>query len=201
MPETRIRISPAILDLAMLHPRFKQFFVLSGLLAFVLAACHKEEQAVEGVARNAAQVGQKLQANQTQLDEERAQLQQVPLPTKSLYIDIHDPSQWANPFLAVGSDTINLRILMADANPSPVGQGTLLRPVAARRQELPLRPSDLGKAVAAIPAGAWPYGRVVALAESSTADPKERPMVRRNVEAAIKQLNDLGIVVEEWPSR
>jgi len=25
--------------------------------------------------------------------------------------------------------------------------------------------------------------------------------VRRNVEAAIKQLNDLGIVVEEWPTR
>ena len=174
---------------------------MAGLLAFVLAACHKEEQAVEGVARDAAHVGQKLQANQTQLDEQRAQLQQVPLPTKSLYIDIHDPSQWANPFLSVGSDVITLRILMADANPSSVGQGTLLRPVSARRQELLLRPSDLNKAVAAIPAGAWPYGRVIALAESSTAAPKDRPMVRRNVEAAIKQLNDLGVVVEEWPSR
>jgi hypothetical protein len=181
--------------------RFKQLFVLAGLLAFMLAACHKEEQAVEGVARNAAQVGQNLQASQTRLDEERAQLQQIPLPTKSLYIDIHDPSQWANPFLSVGSDVINLRILMGDANPSSAGQGTLLRPIAARRQELPLRPSDLDKAVSAIPAGAWPYGRVVALAESSTADPKNRPMVRRNLEAAIKQLNDLGIVVEEWPSR
>ena len=29
----------------------------------------------------------------------------------------------------------------------------------------------------------------------------DRPKVRRNVEAAIKQLNDLGIVVEEWPGR
>jgi len=175
--------------------------MIAGLLAFVLAACHKEEQAVEGVARNAAQVGQKFQANETQLDEQRAQLQQVPLPTKSLYIDIHDPAQWANPFLSVGSDVITLRILMADANPSTVGQGTLLRPVSARRQELLLRLSDLDKGVAAIPAGAWPYGRVVALAESSTAAPKDRPMVRRNVEAAIKQLNDLGVVVEEWPSR
>lgn len=185
----------------MSYLRFKQFFIMAGLLAFVLAACRKEEQAVEGVTRNAAQVGLKLQANQTRLDDERAQLQQVPLPTKSLYIDIHDPSQWANPFLSVGPDVITLRILMGDANPSPVGQGTLLRPVSARRQELPLRPSDLDKAVAAIPAGAWPYGRVVALAESSSANPKDRPMVRRNVEAAIKQLNDLGVVVEEWPSR
>jgi hypothetical protein len=179
----------------------KQFFIMAGLLAFVLAACHKEEQAVAGVAQKAATVEQKLQANETQLDEQRAQLQQVPLPTKSLYIDIHDPAQWANPFLAVGSDVITLRILMADANPSTVGQGTLLRPVSARRQELVLRLSDLNKAVAAIPAGAWPYGRVVALAESSAAAPKDRPTVRRNVEAAIKQLNDLGVVVEEWPSR
>ncbi|MGB0064795.1 MAG: hypothetical protein WBP85_10160 [Terracidiphilus sp.] len=185
----------------MLHLRLKQFFVLAGLLVFVLAACHKEEQAVEGVAQKAATAEQKLQANATQLDDERAQLQKIPLPTKSLYIDIHDPSQWTNPFLSVGPDLVTLRILMSDANPSPVGQGTMLRPVAARRQELQLRPSDLDKAIAAIPAGAWPYGRVVALAESSTAAPKDRPMVRRNVEAAIKQLNDLGIVVEEWPSR
>jgi hypothetical protein len=146
-------------------------------------------------------VEQKVQAKETQLDQERTQLEQIPLPTKSLYIDIHDPSAWANPFLSVGPDTIVLRILMPDANPSPAGQGTMLRPVAARRQELPLRPSDLDKAVVAIPAGAWPYGRVLAIAESPSAAPKDRPAVRRNVEAAIKQLNDLGIVVEEWPSR
>jgi hypothetical protein len=185
----------------MLQQRFKQLFVMAGLLAFVLVACHKEEQAVEGVAKKAENVEAKVQASATQLDEERAALGQIPLPTKSLYIDIHDPSQWANPFLSVGPDLITLRILMSDANPSPMGQGTLLRPVAARRQELQLRPSDLGKAVAAIPAGAWPYGRVIAIAESSTAAPKDRPMVRRNVEAALKQLSDLGVVVEEWPSR
>jgi hypothetical protein len=77
----------------------------------------------------------------------------------------------------------------------------LLRPEAARRQELQLRLSDLDKAVVAIPSGAWRYGRVIAIAESPSAAPKDRPKVRRNVEAAIKQLNDLGVVVEEWPSR
>ena len=86
-----------------------------------------------------------------------------------------DPAAWANPFLFVGPDTITLRVLMSDANPSPVGQGTLLRPEAARRQELQLRPSDLEKAVVAIPAGAWRYGRVIAIAESSSATPKTRP--------------------------
>ncbi len=181
--------------------RLKQVFVMAALLAFLLAACHKEEQAVEGVTKKAEKAELKVQAQETQLDQERAQLEQIPLPTKSLYIDIHDPAAWANPFLFVGPDTITLRVLMSDANPSPVGQGSLLRPEAARRQELQLRPSDLEKAVVAIPAGAWRYGRVIAIAESSSAAPKDRPMVRRNVEAAIKQLNDLGVVVEEWPSR
>jgi hypothetical protein len=64
-----------------------------------------------------------------------------------------------------------------------------------------LRLSDLDKAVVAIPAGAWRYGRVIAVAESSSAAPKDRPMVRRNVEAVIRQLNDVGVVVEEWPGR
>ena len=171
------------------------------LLACCLAACHKEEQAVKGVADTAVKAEHLAQAMATERDQERAQLAQIPLPTKSLYIDIHDPSAWANPFLSVGADTLTLRIILPDANPSPVGQGSLLRPEAARRQELQLRLSDLNKAVAAIPAGAWRYGRVIAVAESLSATPKDRPMVRRNVEAVIRQLNDLGVVVEEWPGR
>jgi hypothetical protein len=171
------------------------------LLAFSLTACHKEEQAVEGVAKNAAKAEHQAQATEARLDDERAQLEQIPLPTKSLYIDVHDPAAWENPFLSIGPDMVILRVLQADANPSPVGQGTLLRPVAARRQELQLRPADLDKAIVAIPAGAWRYGRVVAVAESPSAGPKDRPMIRRNVEAAIKVLNDLGVVVEEWPAR
>ena len=174
---------------------------LALLLPIVLVACHKEEQAVEGVAHNAARAEHQAQAKATEREQERAQLEQIPLPTKSLYIDIHDPAEWANPFLAVGADTVTLRIVLADANPSPAGQGSMLRPAAARRQELELRLSDLDQAVAAIPAGAWHYGRVIAVAESSSAAPKDRPRVRRNLEAVIRQLNDLGVVVEEWPTR
>jgi hypothetical protein len=171
------------------------------LLAVSLTACHKEEQAVEGVAKKAETAERQAQATATELEQERAELDEIPLPTKSLYIDIHEPSAWQNPFLAVGPDMVTLRILMADANPTPTGQGNLLRPVAARRQELQLRLSDLDKAIVAIPADAWPYGRVIAIAESPSASLKERPKVRRNVEAAIQKLNDLGVVVEEWPAR
>jgi hypothetical protein len=170
------------------------------LFAIYPAACHKEEQAVEGVAQTAVKAEQKAQATATVLDNQRAQLAAIPLPTKSMYVDVHEPASWANPFISVGAEMITLRIMQADANPSTVGEGTMLRPTAARRQELQLRPADLAEAVAAIPPSAWRYGRVIAVAEGS-APPKDRPKVRRNVEAAIQQLNDLGIVVEEWPGR
>jgi hypothetical protein len=194
-------LSAGILDSVATRIHWRGFLALVLLLPVALIACHREEQAVEGVARNAANAEKQAQASATERDQERAELEKISLPTKSLYIDVHEPAQWANPFLAVGPDNITLRIVVADANPSPVGEGTLLRPAAARRQELELRPSDLAKAVSAIPASAWPYGRVIAVAESPEAPRKERIRVRRNVEAAIQQLSDLGVVVEEWPAR
>ena len=174
---------------------------MAALLVVALAACHKEEQAVVGVAQTAVNAEHKAQTAGTQLDSQRAALAAIPLPTKSLYVDVHEPGQWVNPFLSVNAATMNLRITLADANPSTVGQGTMLRPEAARRQEIQVRPADLAQALIALPPGAWRYGRVIAVAESPMANPKDRPMVRRNVEAAIQQLNDLGIVVEEWPTR
>jgi hypothetical protein len=171
------------------------------LLLVALTACHKEEQAVEGVAQKAANAERQAQATATLRDQQRAELSRIPLPTKSLYIDIREPGAWANPFLSVEADTLDLRVNLTDANPSPVGEGTMLRPAAARRQELQLRPADLAAAVVALPPTAWRYGRVIAVAEAPGANPKDRAKIRRNVETAIQQLNDLGILVEEWPTR
>jgi hypothetical protein len=171
------------------------------LLAVSVVACHKEEQAVAGVAQTAVNAEHKAQDAASERDQQRAALAAIPLPTKSLYIDVHEAGVWANPFLSVDADTLNLRVTLADANPSTMGQGTMLRPEAARRQELQLRPGDLAQALIALPPGAWRYGRVIAVAESPQATRKDLPKVRRNVEAAIRKLNDLGIVVEEWPTR
>jgi hypothetical protein len=77
----------------------------------------------------------------------------------------------------------------------------LLRPNAARRREVQIRSQDLVEALIALPDSAWPYGRVVAIEESPLADKSQRPAIRRQIEAAIQQLNDLGVVVDEWPSR
>jgi hypothetical protein len=175
------------------------------LLAVALSACHKEEQAVVGVAQNAVNAEHQAQAAaQAAADlreSQRAALALIPLPSKSMYVDVHDTGAWTNPFITVDVDTLNLRITLADANPSAMGKGTMLRPQAARRQEVQLRPADLAQALVALPPGAWRYGRVIAVAESPLASPKNRPQIRRNVEALIQQLNDLGIVVDEWPTR
>jgi hypothetical protein len=183
-----------ILSVALLLP-------VALLLFSSATACHKEQQAVVGVAQNAVNAEHKAQAAATEIDRQRAALAAIPLPTKSMYVDVREPGAWANPFLSVDADSLNLRVTMTDANPSTVGQGTMLRPEAARRQEIQLRPGDLAEALIALPPGAWRYGRVIAVAESPLASKKDRPKVRRNVEAAIQQLNDLGIVVEEWPTR
>jgi hypothetical protein len=53
----------------------------------------------------------------------------------------------------------------------------------------------------ALPPDAWRYGRVIAVGESPLASRKDRAAVRRNVEAILQELNDLGIVVDEWPTR
>jgi hypothetical protein len=192
---------PDILVFVVSGSKIKGILALTLLLPCLLVACHREEQAVEGVAQDAVKAEKKAQASATVLDQERAQLEQIPLPTKSLYVDVHEPAQWANPFLSVGPDVINLRVLTGDGGNSNLVQSSLLRPEAARRQELQLRPDELDKAIVAIPPSAWHYGRVIAIAESPLAAPADRRKVRRNVEAAIKQLNDLGVVVEEWPAR
>lgn len=156
---------------------------------------------MEGVAQSAVNAEHRAQATATERDQQRAELEKIQVPTKSLYVDVHDPSQWQNPFLTVGTESVDLRIELPDQRLGSFADGSMLRPPGARRQELHVRISDLGKAVAAIPAGSWRYGRVIAVAESPEASRKDRPQIRRNVEAVINQLNDLGVVVEEWPGR
>ncbi len=165
------------------------------------AGCHREPAALVRVAASASNAEQRAAANSTRMEQERAQLAAIPLPTKSRYVDVHEPGAWQNPFLSVDAKMINLRITQADANPSTLGAGGLLRPSSARRQELQIRFQDLPTALIDLPASAWPYGRVVAIEEYPLADKASLPAIRRQIEATIRQLNDLGIVVDEWPAR
>ncbi len=166
-----------------------------------LSGCKKEEQVVASVASNAAAAEKRAQEASAEHEQQRAQLAKISLPTKSRYVDVHEPGAWENPFLSFDEKMVNLRVTQADANTSKMGQGGILRPNAARRNEIQIRQQDLVAALMALPESAWPYGRVVAIEESPLADRKARPAIRRQIEAAIAQLNDLGVVVDEWPAR
>jgi hypothetical protein len=128
----------------------------------------------------------------------RQQMDLIPPPSKTRYMAIHSLTSWENPYLTVQENMATLHVTLADANPSDLGVGGMLRPIGARRQDLTVRVSDLPAALNAIPEDSWPYGRVVAVEEAHDAPSAARPAIRRNVEATIKTLSDLGVVVYEW---
>lgn len=130
-----------------------------------------------------------------ELEDERTALEQIPPPAKSRYMAIHSFDSWENPYLTVQSNVVELHVTRGDANPTSLGIGGMLRPVAARRAELTLSMDKLGEGVSAVPADAWPYGRVVAVEEAHHVPPADEPAVRRNLETTVNKLNDLGVVV------
>ena len=184
-----------MLNLVMYFKTIQKFAITGFLLTLTLAGCRKEEQAVSKVASTAEAAEHQAQAASAKRDQQRADLAKIALPTKSRYVDVHEPGAWANPFLSFDAQMVNLRIVQADANPSNLGKGSLLRPAAARRQEIQIRQADLVDALIALPEGAWPYGRVVAIEEANKTPHSAEPAVRRNMEVTISKLNDLGIVV------
>jgi hypothetical protein len=148
---------------------------------------------------NRASAGTTASAASTQVIESaREQLDLIPPPSKTRYLAVHSLSTWENPYLTIQENMATLHVTLADANPSDLGAGGMLRPVGARRQNLTVRVGDLPAALNAIPENSWPYGRVVAIEEAHDTPASARPAVRRNVEATIKTLGDLGVVVYEW---
>ena len=183
---------------------------LAVLLGCLLCGCtqHASEQDKAAAAQAAA-------ARQQQADDAVAarkgiraaegQLAQLPPPAKGRYLQVHSAGAWSNPFLIVGRKTITLRVELSDAAladaaklPNSVFAGTL-RVVSGSRRELDLRLIDLPEALAALPESSWGYGRVVAVDEDPSTTKRDRPQMRRNLEAVMAMLNDLDVVADEWP--
>jgi len=173
------------------------------LLAILMGGCSRSARhPVATVAAAAAAKEQALQqerASAAAEDEDRQEMNGIPLPSKNVYMAIHTRQSWVNPFLIVTRSTVNLSILYPDTGPANSPGSEFLRPVAARRRSLELRLSDLPTALAATPASVWPFGRVIAVEEDPAATRADRPQIRRNVESTMQTLSDLGIVVYEWP--
>lgn len=143
--------------------------------------------------------GVRVQANarseqQALVATRREQMEMIPPPSKNRFLAIRSLDAWQNPYLIVQAGMLELHVTVGDANTSPMGLGGMLRPVGARRQELNIDLNNLGEAVASIPQSAWPYGRVIAIAEATKTPASMLPTVRRNLELAIGTLSDLGVV-------
>ena len=100
---------------------------------------------------------------------------------RAAYAGVRDAAEWGNPYLIVRVDGVEIR----SAGESGV--------VAA---------DGVAAALAALPATAWPYGRVVAVQEQSirAGDGSDDERIRRNKEACEAELERLGVVAEWWPS-
>ncbi len=135
---------------------------------------------------------------QQEAEQARHQMELIPPPSKTRYMAVKSLAAWENPYVTVQGGMLTLHVVLADANASTLGQGGLLRPLGARRQDLNVRIDELPSALNAVPEASWPYGRVVAVEEAHEVPVSARPQVRRNMETVIKTLSDLGIVVYEW---
>ena len=158
------------------------------LCALALAGCRSTPQ---GAATASL-------ADPTQIDDARRDLSRIPPPSKNLYMSVTNLNDWENPSLTVQEKMVSLHVLMPDANPSDMGKGTMLRPVAARRQIMNIDPANLAEALNAVPKEAWPYGRVVAIEEAHDAPKSAQPQLRRTIERAIDTLQNIGVVADEW---
>ena len=174
------------------RPPLVAVFSAAAILALLPAGCSRP--AIPGGNGQRA-----LGAQQRQMEDQvRVELETIPPPTKSKYMAVKSLTAWENPYLTVQDSMIVLHVTMADANTSALGQGGMLRPTGARRQDLTIRAGELPAALNAVPQTAWPYGRVIAVEEAHNTPPKMEPAVRRTMEGVMRTLGDLGVVPYEW---
>ena len=136
-----------------------------------------------------------LASRRALLDTEREQMALIPPPSKSRYMAVHSFEAWENPYITVQPEMLTLHVLMADANTTGIGTGGMFRPIAARRQEISISLEKLAEAMTSVPQSSWPYGRVIAIEEAHKTPAAVQPMLRRNMEATVAALSDLGVMV------
>ena len=159
------------------------------LMVLAVSGCHKS------TSPRAAVTPQQKNELRAEREMQREQLDMIPPPAKTRFMEVHTFDSWDNPWITVQDSMITLHVVQADENPSQVGVGGLLRPKGARREDVSIAPEKLAEAIAAVPESAWPYGRVIAIEEAHKVPAEKEPAVRRTMEAAINTLSDLGVSV------
>jgi hypothetical protein len=105
----------------------------------------------------------------------------IPQPQLAKYRNVQDAGLWKNPYLTITRDGFDLRFQ----------GGRMFGPL-----------SVLARTLVGLPDSAWPYGRVIAGAESGVraAGNVDEALIKSNREEADKILRELGLVVDWWPA-
>jgi hypothetical protein len=110
-----------------------------------------------------------------------ARLQQIPAADPQKYADMRDMKAWRNPYLIIRFDGVGL-----------------LDP--ANNEQRLLKPDEVLDALAALPASAWPYGRVVVMTETAAPSSEEQRVgIRRNKGIVAGTLESVHILINWVP--
>jgi hypothetical protein len=111
-----------------------------------------------------------------------ASFKSIPAPDPSRYPVVRDMVHWQNPYLVVREDGIGLVDL-------------------GNREIHMLKPEQIPGKLVSLPSSAWPYGRVVLVAEGVPKDPTEQTKadVRKNRALLLGTLKELDVQYRETP--
>jgi hypothetical protein len=111
-----------------------------------------------------------------------ASLESIPAPDPSKYPVVRDMVHWQNPYLVVREDGIGLVDL-------------------ANSEIHMLKPEEVPGRLVSLPLSAWPYGRVVLVAEEVPKGPSEQTKadVRKNRALLLGTLKELDVQYRETP--
>jgi hypothetical protein len=106
----------------------------------------------------------------------------VPPADPRKYRGVRDAKDWANPYLVIRPDGVEIvsKSLPRGRKLVPAGQ--------------------LRRALVHLPVAAWPYGRVVALQEAGIRTANDRGLIHRNKAQAQQVLKSLRVKADWWPS-
>jgi hypothetical protein len=108
----------------------------------------------------------------------------IPPADPEKYKLIRDAEDWANPYVIVNKDGLEL----------------ISRATSPTRRTIPT--AKLRESLLRLPLKAWEYGRVVAVQEASirSSDAIESKLIEQNKAHVAKVLQSLGVRIEYWPS-
>jgi hypothetical protein len=109
-------------------------------------------------------------------------LEAIPFPDPAKYPPLSDMTSWKNPYLVVREDGIGFVDL-------------------SNREIHMLQPEEIPAELGSLPASAWPYGRVVLVAEAVPKDANDQTKneLRKNRALLLGTLKELDVQFREAP--